>query len=409
MAAQVPRNFNLLAELENGEKGMGAGTIWGPPHGQHENRIYELKMECGPNYPKQPPVFNFVSQINLPGVNQQDGRIDQNAEDPLSLEAALIAVRKALLRQVPRISLPADLTSRPGWINPIRFLIRAGFRRNKTDTSPRLVTSALQSGYRFLTLLARAHDASAPQHSEIVAFLRERQSKFPPPPPPGAREAEDENKSRRVAAVPLLTRVSAPGEKPVYKSTVRPRPLSELSGGERKVPVLEQSSAGHSFLRIGKPQSHFLGSFLQRKGNARQRRITLVRELQDEYMTQARDEDRWEAELVRLARAEGARLKGYGAEGAQSGAYAQSVKVGIRHAGEGLTREMEDMFARARAMLDIVEEEKKLAEAEAKDRQRLKKRERATTKRERKEEAERAERRRLWQEAREQEAREKET
>lgn len=113
------------------------GTIWGPPHvsqpgphqrlspsdhrrnrqGQHENRIYELKMECGPNYPKEPPVFHFVSQINLPGVNQHDGRVDQNAvailrdweriatelsknprpkEDPLSLEAALIAIRKSV-------------------------------------------------------------------------------------------------------------------------------------------------------------------------------------------------------------------------------------------------------------------------------------------------------------------------
>lgn len=74
-------------------------------------------MECGPNYPKQPPVFHFVSQINLPGVNQQDGHVDQNAvailrdwdriatelsknprpkEDPLSLEAALIAIRKSV-------------------------------------------------------------------------------------------------------------------------------------------------------------------------------------------------------------------------------------------------------------------------------------------------------------------------
>ncbi|KUI53512.1 Ubiquitin-conjugating enzyme E2 variant 1 [Cytospora mali] len=36
-------------------------------------------MECGPNYPREPPVIHFVSQINLPGVNQQDGHVDQNA------------------------------------------------------------------------------------------------------------------------------------------------------------------------------------------------------------------------------------------------------------------------------------------------------------------------------------------
>ncbi|KAL2259784.1 hypothetical protein VTK26DRAFT_6409 [Humicola hyalothermophila] len=132
--AQVPRNFKLLAELEKGEKGMGAGacsygledpediymthwrgTIWGPPHGNHENRIYELKMECGPNYPKEPPEIHFVSQINLPGVSATDGKVDKNAvailrdwsriaaelaknprpkDDPLSLEAALIAIRR---------------------------------------------------------------------------------------------------------------------------------------------------------------------------------------------------------------------------------------------------------------------------------------------------------------------------
>lgn len=294
-------------------------------------------------------------------------------------------------------------------MNPIQYLIRAGFRRNRGDTSPRLVTSALQNGYRFLTLLTRAHDTSTPQHSEIVAFLRERQSHFPPPPPAGSTEGEEGQKKnkearRRAAAVPLLTLVSAPGEKPVYKSTVRPRPLSELSGGVRKVPVLEQANSGISFLRIGKPESRFLGSFLHRKVDTRQRRITLIREMQDEHVTQARDEDRWEAELVRLARAEGRRLVGgYGTEGGMADSYAHAVHVGIKYASEGLQREMDDMFARARAMLDIVEAEKRLAEAEAKHRKRLKKRERATRKRERKEDAEREERRRLREEAREHE------
>ena len=72
-------------------------------------------MECGPNYPKEPPEIHFVSQINLPGVSPIDGKVDKNAvailrdwsriaaelaknarpkEDPLSLEAALIAIRK---------------------------------------------------------------------------------------------------------------------------------------------------------------------------------------------------------------------------------------------------------------------------------------------------------------------------
>lgn len=74
-------------------------------------------MECGAKYPKEPPVIHFVSQINLPGVNQQDGHVDPNAvailrdwerianelaknprpkEDPLSLESALIAIRRSV-------------------------------------------------------------------------------------------------------------------------------------------------------------------------------------------------------------------------------------------------------------------------------------------------------------------------
>src|SRR4051794_14441344 len=87
--------------------------------GNHENRIYELKMHCGDNYPKQPPIIHFVSQINLPGVSHQDGAVDKNAigilrdwenianqlsknprpkEDPLSLEAALISIRKSVAK-----------------------------------------------------------------------------------------------------------------------------------------------------------------------------------------------------------------------------------------------------------------------------------------------------------------------
>ncbi|KAL1888760.1 E2 ubiquitin-conjugating protein mms2 [Ceratocystis pirilliformis] len=93
--AKVPRNFRLLEELEKGEKGMGSeacsygledpedllmsnwtGTIIGPPHSVHENRIYSVKMHCGPQYPDEPPTIQFISRVSLPCVNPANGQVD---------------------------------------------------------------------------------------------------------------------------------------------------------------------------------------------------------------------------------------------------------------------------------------------------------------------------------------------
>jgi len=93
MGAKVPRNFRLLEELEKGEKGLGAeacsygldngddllmsdwnGTILGPPHSVHENRIYSVSIHCGPDYPDTPPEIKFTTKINLPCVNPQNGK-----------------------------------------------------------------------------------------------------------------------------------------------------------------------------------------------------------------------------------------------------------------------------------------------------------------------------------------------
>jgi len=95
-AVVVPRNFKLLEELENGEKGIGDGvcsyglqdsedmslsdweaTIIGPAGCQFDARIIRLSITCGQNYPQVPPDVKFISKVMLQGVNQANGVLDK--------------------------------------------------------------------------------------------------------------------------------------------------------------------------------------------------------------------------------------------------------------------------------------------------------------------------------------------
>ncbi|KAG2352620.1 ubiquitin-conjugating enzyme/RWD-like protein [Suillus spraguei] len=69
------------------------GTILGPGHTVHENRIYSLKIHCGDDYPEKPPTVHFLSRI--------DGKIDPLRLNVLSqwgrdssIETILVGIRR---------------------------------------------------------------------------------------------------------------------------------------------------------------------------------------------------------------------------------------------------------------------------------------------------------------------------
>lgn len=89
MEINVPRRFRMIRELECGEKGVENGaicygpadledkdfklwraTILGPEKTVYEDKIYELLITCGENYPNEQPRIKFSSHISVSYADQ---------------------------------------------------------------------------------------------------------------------------------------------------------------------------------------------------------------------------------------------------------------------------------------------------------------------------------------------------
>ena len=80
------------------------GTIIGPANTNFDNRIYFLSIKCGNDYPSAPPEVSFNSKINLPCVNQNNGKVEpskfnmfSNWKTEYTMEKILIGLKNEMI------------------------------------------------------------------------------------------------------------------------------------------------------------------------------------------------------------------------------------------------------------------------------------------------------------------------
>lgn len=91
------------------------GSILGPQGTIFDCRLYELRIHCGPEYPKEPPSIRFATRINLPHVNSSTGVVEaslpafQSWNRDKTIESCLISLRQAMMAPANRrLAQPAE-------------------------------------------------------------------------------------------------------------------------------------------------------------------------------------------------------------------------------------------------------------------------------------------------------------
>ena len=176
----------------------------------------------------------------------------------------------------------------------------------------------------------------------------------------------------------------------------RPRPLSELKGGKRLIPILVSANR-IPILRTRKPQSPLLSMYVKAKMVQRQRRHDRRWELV-EALKMAKLEDQWDRDVEKsLAEQEilndkdemggGSETAGVTAKKKKSKvrepAWAREITSAIDDILNSLEREAEKNRLWTANMVDLIDKEKEMAEQERKDRKMAKNLERRERKKSR--------------------------
>ncbi|PBP26934.1 DNA repair protein [Diplocarpon rosae] len=200
---------------------------------------------------------------------------------------ACIALYRSLLEQCIRIPLPADLLPR-GPVHPIKHFIRKKFRQNFHHTSPRLVISALKTGYTAEQLIHAASTGNQPALAQVHDLLRLLDAQTL-----AGRRACTQPAPRDIKKLKASVR-AFPGAAKVSES--RPLPLARISN-IRHVPSLVVAT-WLPFLRFKKPQSPFLSRVLKAKITQKNRRIQRLEEM-TEMIEMGDAEDIWDDTILR--------------------------------------------------------------------------------------------------------------